>query len=543
MNLFGKLPRPYLPVVLMLVLAFAAVTTWFSYANVKNIVQHDQSLPIAGWVGENNVLGNETVKALLIVNLLAFLIFAGLLTLVLSALVSLYITRPLETLRQQMLKEELQLKELNIDERAQHQVHALVLAFAEVLKRIARKERDYDQQKEQLQAFVQERTHELVLARDEALAADQAKTALIANVSHELRTPLQAIIGYSDIILRRAEEHPNSAEKVNRIMLAARHLLSLIDNILDMSKAESGRTEINYEILSIPELVESLRSNVEPILQDGNTLLVEIAEDISFIRSDATKVRQILLNLLINANKFTSMGAITLRISGLTGGLIQFVVDDTGIGIPEDKIERIFEKFYRIPSASNRGYSGTGIGLSLTNELCKLLGGSVSVESKIGQGARFTVNLPGIVEDSLFPVFQDLSVTQNAPTAPRTVLLAEDDPIVQDVIAEILRSAGHICHVVDGGEQALALLLKRNNGIDLAILDYQMSGLNGLDVLERYHSTDTRHIPVIIITADVTETAKQQFASYRTEFMIKPVMPEELLEKIHWYTSNRATEV
>ena len=253
---------------------------------------------------------------------------------------------------------------------------------------------------DRLEQRVAERTAELAVARDQALEASRTKSAFLANMSHELRTPLNAIIGYSEILQEEVEcmEDAGFSEDLNKIGTAGKHLLSLINDILDLSKIEAGKMEIHLETIDIARLVKDVIVTIQPIVEKNeNKLIANCQEDIGTMYSDMTKVRQSLFNLLSNAGKFTKQGTVTLDVRRINEGdfeQICFSVTDTGIGISQEHLQHLFIEFMQADSSTTRRYGGTGLGLAISQHYCQMLGGQIKVTSELGQGSTFAMYLP-----------------------------------------------------------------------------------------------------------------------------------------------------
>ncbi len=233
----------------------------------------------------------------------------------------------------------------------------------------------------------------------QAEEASLAKSRFLANMSHELRTPLNAVIGYAELLLEEAEDRRlgNTTEEVQKILLAGKHLLGLIADILDLSKVEAGRMDIHMETFDVADMVSTVVDTVQPQVQrNGNTLIVHCPPEIGFVYSDLTKIRQILLNLLSNAAKFTDHGSIRLNVSrSITGGpKLHFAVADTGIGMTQGQLSQLFQAFSQADSSTSRRYGGTGLGLAISKAFVDMLGGTIEVQSKLGAGTVFTIRVP-----------------------------------------------------------------------------------------------------------------------------------------------------
>ena len=274
-----------------------------------------------------------------------------------------------------------------------------------VNEELARRLKEVDAGNRQLQREIAERLEAqraLAAARDEAMAASRAKSSFLANMSHELRTPLNAIMGYAEILGEDAQElgAEDLVPDLHKIHTAGRHLLELINDILDLSKIEAGKMSVHLEQVSVADLVDEVVETVRPLLNArGNQLDLDMDVDPGVMTTDATRVRQTLLNLLSNAVKFTDRGTVTVAVHRLVSGgreLVRFVVRDTGIGMSAEQLGRLFQDFEQGDSSTTRRYGGTGLGLSISRKLCALLGGTIEADSELGVGSVFTVELPAV---------------------------------------------------------------------------------------------------------------------------------------------------
>ena len=240
---------------------------------------------------------------------------------------------------------------------------------------------------------------ELAQARDRALEASKAKTSFVANMSHEFRTPLNAIIGYSDLILDEGSPDEQTSRDLKRIRAAGTHLLELVNGLLDLTKIEAGKMELECQEFSLDPLLEELEDTIQPILQkNGNTFRLEEPAEIPPLYTDALKLKQVLLNLLSNACKFTQNGQVTLRVSYLAlekmEKLIKFEIIDTGIGMTPEQQKKVFEPFTQADASTARRFGGTGLGLTICDRFCRLLGGRLTLQSQMGQGSTFALTIP-----------------------------------------------------------------------------------------------------------------------------------------------------
>jgi signal transduction histidine kinase/DNA-binding response OmpR family regulator len=366
----------------------------------------------------------------------------------------------------------------------------------------------------------------LTAARDQAEAMSRTKSSFLANMSHELRTPLNAIIGYSEILQENAadKEDKEPIDDLQKIESAGRHLLELINNILDLSKIEAGKMDAFIEEVDIQALVKEALSIVKP-LADKNENIIEVIcpADIGSFRSDQTKVKQCLLNLLSNANKFTSKGRLTLTVAREDNSRVCFCVSDTGVGMTEEQLGRLFEAFSQTDVSTTKRFGGTGLGLAITKHFCTMLGGDVTVESTPGAGSTFIIKLPhqGVVPGAVESP-APAAVTADGRT---TVLVVDDDPTVRSLLAKTLEKEGYRVISARNGIEALALAREhRPQAITLDVLMPQMDGWRALKELK--DDVELRDIPVIMVT--VLNERGMAIPLGAADFVTKPVDRQRL---------------
>ena len=300
--------------------------------------------------------------------------------------------------------------------------------------------------------------HALTAARDQAEAANRTKSSFLANMSHELRTPLNAIIGYSEMLQEDAADKDDKEpiDDLQKIESAGRHLLGLINNILDLSKIEAGKMDVFIEAVDIQALVKEVLSIVKPLAdKSGNVIEVICPADIGSFRSDQTKVKQCLLNLMSNANKFTSKGTLTLAVAREDNSQVTFRVSDTGVGMTQEQLGRLFQAFSQADASTTKRFGGTGLGLAITKHFCTMLGGDVTVESTPGKGSTFTIRLP---DQAVAAAVADAPAPATVAADGRaTVLVVDDDPSVRGLLAKTLEKEGYRVISAGNGVEALAL--------------------------------------------------------------------------------------
>lgn len=375
-------------------------------------------------------------------------------------------------------------------------------------------------------------------ARDQALEASRAKSAFLANMSHELRTPLNAVIGYSEMLHEEAQE---SGQKqflgdLNKIHTAGKHLLALINDVLDLSKIEAGKMDLFLESFDISRLVREVVATVHPLAEkNGDVLEVRLPSDLGAMQSDATKVRQVLFNLLSNACKFTSKGRVTLEATRIPMGdseRIQITVSDTGIGMTEEQTARLFQDFTQGDSSTTRKFGGTGLGLAISRRFCRLMGGEISVTSQLGQGARFLVDLPA--EHSATPVpTSHISPATDDDGIPRdTVLVIDDDPQVLDMVERRLVKEGF--RVVTAPSGVEGLRLARELRPKAITLDVMMPGMDGWAVMAALKANpDLADIPVVLLT--IVSDQNLGYTLGASDYLVKPIDRDRLVAVLQKY--------
>jgi signal transduction histidine kinase/CheY-like chemotaxis protein len=355
-------------------------------------------------------------------------------------------------------------------------------------------------------------------------AASQHKSAFLANMSHELRTPLNAVIGYSEMLQEMAEDEgfDQFLPDLAKIRDAGRHLLNLINDILDLSKIEAGKMDLYLEEVDLKVLLEEVRSIVAPLATSGgNRFDIVYPEDLGTFYTDRTKLKQSLLNLLGNASKFTEHGRVTLELRSGDEEL-SFSVSDTGIGMTEEQLGRLFQAFSQADASTTRRYGGTGLGLAITKHFCEMLGGRITVESEAGRGSTFTITLPTqpMPETVAEPEPTVATVLTTAGDHRALVMVVDDDPPSRELLASIVRREGY--RVIEASDGDAALALAREHRPDIITLDVLMPRLDGWAVLAALKSdVGLREIPVIIVTVLADRGIALSLGA--TEFVTKPV--------------------
>lgn len=397
---------------------------------------------------------------------------------------------------------------------------------------------------------------ELASAKKSADTANRAKSAFLANMSHELRTPMNAILGYSEMLIEEAEEEGQEdfIPDLQKIHQSGSHLLALINDVLDLSKIESGKMEAFAEDFAVDSLLDDVSATALPLMaKNTNKLVIERGDQLGIAHQDLTKLRQCLLNLLSNAAKFSQDGTVTLRaerrIDAGSDWLI-LTVRDSGIGIPADKLDAVFEEFGQADQSTTRNFGGTGLGLPIARRFCQLLGGDLTVESQPGSGSTFRIRVPSVLPGATPPEIAaprlaaseaeaataraagNRSAADRPTGTERTVLVIDDDPEARDILERILRKDGFDVVTASTGEEGLRLV---HAVAPIAItLDVMMPDMDGWSVLRALKADpNLQDIPVVMLTMFDDKTKGYSLGA--TDYLVKPIDKERLHEILSRY--------
>ncbi|MEM9265836.1 MAG: response regulator [Cyanobacteria bacterium P01_F01_bin.13] len=420
-----------------------------------------------------------------------------------------------------------------------------------------------------LDGRVQDRTTKLMKAMEEAEEArvkaedaNRSKSEFLANMSHELRTPLNAIIGYSEMLEEEATDlgEEDFVPDLQKIQGAGKHLLGLINSVLDLSKIEAGRMELFLEDFSIRELIEDISGTIVPVAhKNNNHLSIFCPNDIGDLHADQTKLRQSLFNLLSNACKFTESGDITLTVEQIpavdssiyAGDWFRFIVSDTGIGMQEDQVEKIFDAFTQADASTTRKYGGTGLGLAITKQFINMMGGEIDVESIHGQGTTFSMIVPQVVptvnpkgkpffaptlsSDGEATIANTVLTNQ---TTKQTILVIDDDDDAREILRRSLDEAGYNVVCAASGEQGIALageLLP-----DAITLDVMMPQMDGWSVLRQLKEIPVvSEIPVILLS--IVDDRPMGHSLGAADYLTKPIDRNRLLNVLETHLSEQTS--
>jgi CheY-like chemotaxis protein/nitrogen-specific signal transduction histidine kinase len=369
-------------------------------------------------------------------------------------------------------------------------------------------------------------------AKEEAERASRAKSEFLSRMSHELRTPLNAILGFGQV-LEMDQLGPEQGESVTYILRAGRHLLGLIDEVLDIARIEAGRLSLSLEPVHVKVVLDEARSLIRPLAAERNVQLqvdVPEASDL-YVLADRQRLKQVLLNLLSNAVKYGHEGGtITLALEEAPANRLRFKVSDTGLGIPPEKVERLFTPFERL-GVEESGIEGTGLGLALSKGLMEAMGGTMGVESAVGRGTTFWIELAKAES----PEAESVRIAEGAPATAvlrkgATVLYVEDNLSNVKLIERVLARRPSV-KLLPAMQGRLALDLAREHRPDLILLDLHLPDIPGDEVLRRLQEDPrTQQIPVVVISADASEgRIKRLLTAGAREYLTKPIDVRELL--------------
>ena len=398
---------------------------------------------------------------------------------------------------------------------------------------------------------LKKRVKELEISNQDLLDANQAKSTFLANMSHELRTPLNAIIGYSELLEEVADDMNIENEIVpdlQKIHSSGKHLLAIINDILDLSKIEAGKMEFYNQDCDLEALVKEVVSTVQPIIDhNSNALEIQWKNKLGFMAVDITRLRQVLLNLLSNASKFTEGGQISLIVDrGIANenDWITLTIKDNGIGMSPDQLTGLFESFSQVHSQNIHKYGGTGLGLAISKRICEMMGGDIFVESKLGEGSTFSVRLPvkTMAKKSPKPSHSTAGtktfINQTAETDPieheNIILVIDDDPMVHSQMRRSFEKEGYRIVTATNGEEGLALARKLHP--TLITLDILMPGMDGWTVLSALKADpEMANIPVFVIS--MVDNENKGYSLGASEYLTKPIDRTRihiLMKKYKW---------
>jgi PAS domain S-box-containing protein len=386
---------------------------------------------------------------------------------------------------------------------------------------------------------------EMRRARVAAEEASRSKSQFVANMSHELRTPLNAIIGYSELMREEAEEMelPSFVKDLLKIEGAGKHLLELINSVLDIAKIEAGKMDVHAERFEVAAMVKEVTATIAPVVEkNGNHFAVSVAPEVGVMHSDLTKLRQSLFNLLGNAGKFTKEGIVSLTVTKEIMRDREFVffrVADTGVGMTREQSDRLFKAFTQADSSTTRKFGGTGLGLAITREFSRLLGGETTVESALGRGSTFTLKLPVDLPSSsaadaevrvVEPEITDISKVLQQPL----VLLIDDDATVHELVRRFLQKEGFRTVCAQSGVEGIELAKKLQPSV--IVLDVMMPTMDGWSVLTRLKGDPSvSDIPVVMLT--MVDNKEMGFSLGVDDYMLKPIERGNFVTVLRKYCS------
>jgi len=471
---------------------------------------------------------------------------AMLITYLLSIRLQRHISGPVEQLAARMgqISSEKRLVGF-VPKETDDEFNQLFHGFDEMLRALKERDQTLERHRQNLELEVQVRTRALETEKEKAEQATVAKSRFLANMSHEIRTPMIGVLGMADL-LRQKKLTDQDHQLVETIYRSGEALLTVLNDILDFSKVEAGRLVVDSVPVDIARLTEDVTRLMEVNAHTkGIAVVLKASGDLPIVEGDPSRIRQVLLNLVGNAVKFTETGEVTVSLSATRRSNEEmcdclFVVQDTGVGISEEDQLRIFDSFDQGDSSTTRKYGGTGLGLAIAKELVQLMGGQLTVKSRLGEGSLFSVELPmPLSKQSKLPLFTEEAslppksrvaetpaVTVPVASGTSRVLLAEDNPTTQSLISILLQQMGIELTIVNNGQEALDFL--SNESVDLILMDCQMPKLDGFEATAQLRAQGLV-TPIVALTAYArVEDEQQCLAAGMNDFLTKPFRQSEL---------------
>ena len=392
--------------------------------------------------------------------------------------------------------------------------------------------------------LLKEKNNELLIEKEKTEKASKARSEFLSTVSHELRTPLNAINGITHLLL---EENPKKSQLhyLSSLKFSGNYLATFINEILEINKIDSNKVEIEYINFNLKNLLEDIKNSLKGLAISNNTdFTLEIDSDIpDNLIGDPTKLSQIFMNLINNALKFTQDGKVNVSAKMISleneNAILYFEITDTGIGIPKDKLQTVFESFSQGSVEINRKYGGTGLGLTIVKKLLRILGSNINLESEVGKGSKFSFDLHFKVGDQQLIPLERQKTYDDVIFKDKKILLVEDNKINQMITQKMLENKGIICEIIDNGESAIESV--KNNTYDLVLMDVHLPGINGTIATKKIREFN-KTLPIIALTAISLDENREMLLSYgMSDVITKPFVPEEFYTTIANCLSNSNT--
>ena len=402
----------------------------------------------------------------------------------------------------------------------------------------------FSRMSDEVNALIDLKTKEMAVARDEAREASSAKSRFFANMSHELRTPLNAIIGYSEMLLEDCEDLGNEdmIPDLKRITNSSKHLLSLINNVLDLSKIEAGKMDMYFTPFSIEIMIETIKDVSEPLATKNNNEFIIKNNVDGEMTADETKLRQCIVNFLSNAFKFTENGKVALVIDSIDKEgqeFINFDIKDNGIGMTEEQLGKLFDTYTQAERSTSAKYGGTGLGLSISKHFAEMMGGGVEVTSEVGEGSTFSIFVPRVTEDQ---IEEDDSDIQNPALSEgdEYILLVDDDKATHDVVKRAIKKEGYTVYSAFDGDEGMEQA--RKTIPKLILLDVLMPGRDGWSVLKEIkNDVKLKDVPVVITSVLNEESLATSLGA--DDYMKKPIDRSFFINLVKRYITEKDQKV